>query len=97
MSNPILTILNRHYENCGAPPELSTRDGRYYGYFESESGDQWLFVYDNGTPEATLYGGDVDWKPYTITEGCRLPLVLNDRERQWLQACWLAARAGDGV
>lgn len=57
MSEPVLTVFNRHSANCGQPPAYDTRDqGKYFGYFQSESGEQWLFVYDRDTKKAILKG-----------------------------------------
>lgn len=89
----VLTILNRHAASCGAPPDLTNADrSRYYGYFQNEHGDQWVFVDDPATETATLRTGDAQWSTiYTIRGIEDLPYHLNDVERAWAQACWQAA------
>ena len=62
MSEPILTIYNRHTAACGIPPALSSASAELYvGYFANRHGEQWLFTFDRATREALLRGGDADW------------------------------------
>lgn len=96
---PILTVYNKHSEACGLPPTFDSRQParRYYGIFESDCGDQWIFVYDYDTKSGTLYGGDVEWTtPHLVQEG-QADLILNQAEQIWLMACWSAATAFKGV
>ena len=89
----ILTIHNRHSANSGEPPQLSNADrSRYFGYFQSEHGDQWLFIYDLGSGVATLRCGDADWNTvYTVRDPRDLPYHMLESECAWALACWQAA------
>lgn len=89
----ILTIHNRHSAKCGEPPQLSNADrSRYFGYFQSEHGDQWLFIYDLASGVATLRCGDADWSTvYTVHGPKDLPDHMLESERAWGMACWQAA------
>ncbi len=89
----ILTIYNNHVPSCGEPPSIDNADrNKYYGYFQNEHGEQWLFTYDHETETGTLRGGDADWnRIYRVTNGQAPELILNATERQWLLACWAAA------
>jgi hypothetical protein len=53
-----------------------------------------VFVHDDGEPDATVFLGDVDWEPRRITDAAGLPdagvLILNDEERAFVNACWIA-------
>ena len=90
----LLTIDNHHATSCGTPHEWTNRDGRYYGYFSNQYGDQWVFVYDRKTRAGTLYGGDTGWEvEHHVVEGNVPGLVLELPEAHWLAACWQAATA----
>ncbi len=91
-TTPILAIHNRHADSCGKPPALETGDGKYYGYFASSTGDQWIFTYDPANQSAILVGGDTNWeRVYPVVNGEVSNLVLEPSEIAWLQACWAAA------
>ena len=45
MSEPMLTIHNRHPATSGIPPAFSTEAADLYiGYFENRHGEQWIFA-----------------------------------------------------
>jgi hypothetical protein len=47
VSEPTLTIYNRHSAACGIPPAVSTKAADLYiGYFENRHGEQWIFTFD---------------------------------------------------
>ena len=93
MSEPILTIYNRHPAACGVPPALSNASAELYiGYFANRHGEQWLFTFDRATREAILRGGDADWgRAHAVHDGRVDGLILAPEEAAWLQACWRAA------
>jgi hypothetical protein len=95
VSIPILTIYNRHTAACGAPPAVTNEAADLYiGYFANRYGEQWIFMFDRATHEATLRGGDVDWgRAHAVRDGRVDELILAPEEAAWLQACWSAARA----
>jgi len=87
----LLTIANRHPAPCGAPPSLALKD-EFVSYFESHSGDQWVFVGDRATGDAALYGGDVEWPAaHPVSKEDPFPgFALQDAERLWLITCLMA-------
>jgi hypothetical protein len=90
----LLTIYNAHSASCGQPPSVKqTIDAPHYcGYFENDYGEQWLFMYDRPTQQATLRGGDAGWANiYPVIDGVVSGLVLSQTEQIWLSACWAAA------
>lgn len=89
----ILTIYNNHSASCGEPPTIDNADrSKYYGYFQNEYDEQWLFVYDRETGTGTLRGSDAGWEQnYEVVDGHTPRLILNASERKWLAACWNAA------
>ncbi len=90
----LLTIYNRHVASCGTPPALehTAASPHYCGYFENDYGEQWLFIYDQATQQATLRGGDAEWENvYSVLDGVASGLILNRAEQTWLSACWAAA------
>lgn len=97
MKEPFFIMRNNHSENCGTPPTITNETAnKYYGYFENEFGEQWVFVYDRVTKKAVLYGGDVEWgNEYQVKDGRVQGLILDQNELNWLNACWKAATAFD--
>lgn len=95
MNNPFFVMKNNHVRNCGEPSLITNDDpNKYYGYFENEHGEQWVFVYDRRTKTAELSGGDVGWEQvFQIKNGHNDDLILNEEEKTWIQACWKAASA----
>ena len=86
-----LSVSNRH---AAAAPAIEERPGRYLGYFENKFGEQFVFVHADGELDAVVFGGDVDWEPRRVRDAGGLPdvgdLVLNEEERAFLAACWIA-------
>ena len=86
-----MRLTNHH---ASAAPAIEQRPGRYLGYFENKFGEQLVFVYDDGEPDATVFLGDVDWEPRRVSDPGGLPdtgdLVLNEEERAFVSACWIA-------
>jgi hypothetical protein len=87
----LLRVSNHH---AAAAPAIEERSGRYAGYFENKFGEQLVFVHEDGELDATVFHGDVDWEPRRVTDASGLPdvgdLVLNEEERAFLIACWVA-------
>jgi hypothetical protein len=87
----LLRVSNRHVT---AAPEIEERPGRYLGYFENKFGEQLVFVQEDGELDAMVFHGDVDWEPRRVRDASGLPdvgdLVLNEEERAFLNACWIA-------
>ena len=73
---------------------IEERPGRYLGYFENKFGEQIVFVHDDGEPGAVVLHGDVDWEPHRVTDVGGEPdvgdLILDEEERVFLSACWIA-------
>jgi hypothetical protein len=86
----LLRVCDRH----AAVPRIEQRPGSYLGYFENKFGEQLVFVHEDGEVDATLFHGDVDWEPRRVRDASGLPdvggLVLNEEERAFLMACWIA-------
>ena len=58
----VVTIPNHHAPGCGKLPAWARErpDGSYFGHFENEHGEQWIFV---ATKESVrLAGGDLGWE-----------------------------------
>lgn len=68
--------------------------GHYHEYFENEYGEQAVFVYNYQVETGTLWIGDVGWEePKLVIDGQVPDLILGEKERTWLRACWNAASA----
>ena len=91
----IFQANNNHSEGCGNPPNIIAADpGKYYGYFQNEHGEQWIFVYDYDKEQATLRGGDVDWEKEATFDSLKdVPYILGTPEQAWLAGCFAAATA----
>lgn len=94
----ILTVMNSHATGCGTPPRITDEHGDpYIGYFRSDCGDQFLFVYHSETGEATVRTGDAGWeRVFPVKNGRAIELIMDYQERMWLRACWEAATAFSG-
>jgi hypothetical protein len=87
----LMRLSNHH---ASAAPAIEQRPGRYLGYFENKFGEQLVFVHDDGEPDAMVFLGDVDWESRRVSDAGGLPdagdLILNEEERAFLSACWIA-------
>jgi hypothetical protein len=87
-----LLCLTNH--RLGAAPSIQECPGRYLGYFVNKFGEQLVFVYDDGGVDGTVFCGDVGWEPRRVVDVDGLPdagdLVLNEEERMFVVACWMA-------
>jgi hypothetical protein len=90
---PIFRVTNHHTDSCGMPKTIDDSEpNRYLGYFENESGEQAIFVYDRTRRAGTLSLGDAGWtRSHEVVEGAVPGVVLGATERAWLAACWRAA------
>lgn len=91
----LFTVGSKHIATSGEAPLIDGDiKGRYHGYFENESGEQAVFVYDFQAETGTLWMGDVGWEePKLVIDGQVPDLVLGENEKLWLMACWNAATA----
>lgn len=86
----VLTILNRHIEECGNPPNLGTQ-GCYTAYFENDYGEQLVFQYDYQTKKGTLWHGDCGWEVPIPVMGGGTTITLSEEEKEWLRLVWRVA------
>jgi hypothetical protein len=85
----LLEIDNAHVAGCGPPPSIDATD-KYVGYYESDLGEQVVFIGDRKTGKAVVRGGDIDWtKEYEVSLERPVPsgLLLGHGERQWIAIC----------
>ena len=91
IEDEVIRLTNHH---ASPAPVIEQRPGRYLGYFENKFGEQVVFVHEDGEPDATVFLGDVDWEPHRVSDAGGLPdagdLVLNEEERAFVIACWIA-------
>ena len=89
----IFQATNNHGVSSGIPPYLSTHaHGKYYGYFENESREQFVFIYEYQAHKATLWMGDNGWDdPMIVINGQVPDVILSSLEQMWLTTCWMAA------
>ena len=92
MSRPLFSISNHHVESCGEAPAVDgDAQGKYFGYFANEHGEQAVYTYDVDTREATLRMGDTGWQVvHPVVSGRVDGLILTETELGWLRACWMA-------
>lgn len=91
LHEPLFVMRNKHYESCGQPPLISNEGNprMHCAYFENDSGEQLIFVYDY---KGLLYHGDAGWeKPWRVIDGAAPGLSLGAVEQMWLVTCWCAA------
>ncbi|SRR5258708_39464356 len=89
----IFVVPNNHSAECGIPPQIEANQlAQYYGYFENEHKEQFIFVYERHKKQGKLWVGDNGWEhPVSITDLEHPNVTLSKSERLWLQACWMAA------
>ena len=77
-----LKIKNRHFANCGNPPEINRENVFFLSYFENVYGEQFvIYQNENGVH---IRGGDLGWEnDYQSIAG----LVLDEEEMMWVRAC----------
>ena len=92
MDDQELMRLSNHHASLA--PVIEERPGRYLGYFENKFGEQLVFVHEDGGSDATVLLGDVGWEPRRVSDAGGLldlgDLILNDEERAFVNACWIA-------
>ena len=92
MSDPLFQIWNTHTADCGEPPTVTNKAGdKYYGYFQNQFTEQWVFVYDPQRKIGELRGGDIGWDTVILVKDGQADVQLGKAETAWLQACWNAA------
>lgn len=89
----IFQAINNHGDSSGTPPYRTTNvPGHYFGYFENEHKEQFIFVYDQKRKQGTLWMGDSGWNNgIPISDPQKPDVVLSKSEWLWLQSCWMAA------
>jgi hypothetical protein len=94
----ICTLVNKHVEDCGKPPEFEFEEYDYISYFENQHGEQSLFLYDKQSNKVFIYIADAEWeRPQVLsgkslvnnklTEGEDIGILPNSEELLWLKAC----------
>lgn len=88
----VLTVLNRHVEDCGKPPELITDKNYTVAYFENDAGEQLVFRYDREKQIGMLWHGDYHWEhPMRVLNGKPVGILLDSDEQKWLDIVWAVA------
>jgi len=90
----VLTVPNCHYECCGKPPGLNSKDG-YTAYFENKYGDQMMFQYNYKTKKGTLWHGDYGWDHPVEVMGGGTTMIMGEEEQEWLRLVWRVATRGE--
>lgn len=92
-ADPVFSTSNHHVPSSGAPPRVDgDRQGKYFGYFENEHGEQAVFVHDRVSSSAVVMLGDAGWDSrYPVIEGRARGVILDQAEQLWVYCCWLAA------
>lgn len=95
----ICTIINKHSEDCGQPPQFELDDFAYVSYFENAHGEQSIFLYDSENREVVVYLADAGWEnPQTIparlliestmpSKEVDIGIMPDSDEKIWLKAC----------
>jgi len=86
----VLTVPNYHYECCGKPPDLNTKDS-YTAYFENDYGEQIVFQYNYKTKKGMLWHGDYSWEHPVEVMGGGTTMIMSSEEREWLGLVWKVA------
>ena len=75
------------------PPGIITNDRprSYFGYFENENGEKWVFEFDLTERKGRLLGEDCSWREYEVIDGKASGVSLDQDEANWLRTCWRAA------
>ena len=95
----IATILNKHTEGCGSPPEIDFENVDYFSYFENEHGEQSIFICDRDQGVVKVYIADASWEnPIELpledvqnnelsSEELKEGVFPDTTEKRWLRAC----------
>jgi len=73
-----------------ALPDFDTSDpNKYYGYFENEHHEQFVFTYDYETRKGNIWLSKNGWlHPTQVNNGKAQKANLGHSEKAWLKACW---------
>lgn len=91
----VLFAGNKHIEECGEPPMITTDHNSFTSYFENEHGEQWLFQYIYGDTHIYLWGGDVGWSDrinINLSRPGDFVTIMSVREMNWYKNCFEQAR-----
>jgi hypothetical protein len=92
MKPPVFKVSNHHPSGAEAAPEINgDTQKKYFGYYENESREQFIFVYDYETRSAKVWVGDADWEAFDVEDGRAPQLVMGRFEAMWLYVCWNTA------
>jgi len=95
----ICSIINKHIDECGQPPQFDFDEYEYVSYFENSHGDQSLFLYDSTNNDVIIYLADAGWENPQKLPGHSLlentisandidiGILPDDSEKMWLKAC----------
>jgi hypothetical protein len=72
----ILTIKNTHIPECGTPPKLTLKEGKWSCYFENVHGEQFVMQFDLNTNICHLWSGDVGWEEELRVEEFRGRVIV---------------------
>jgi hypothetical protein len=72
----ILTIENGHIEECGSPPKLTLKEGKWTCYFENVYGEQFIMQFDRDSNICRLWSGDVGWEEELRVEEFRGRVIV---------------------
>lgn len=101
----ICTIINKHVESCGQPPQFDFDDFAYVSYFENAHGEQSIFLYDSDENEVIVYLADAGWENPQVLPGRLLventppshkenmDILPDSNEKIWLKACKSAVKS----
>lgn len=89
MSEFVFSAKNHHSRSGGVPPDIdASTPNRYFGYYENEAREQFIFMYDYATRVGSLWVGDAEWERFDVTAGNAPKLSMGVNEKRWLQVCW---------
>jgi hypothetical protein len=92
---PLYQVRNHHSAGSGTPPHIDgVRPISSWAILKTSLESKAVFVYDRDSSQAVLYLGDAGREtPHAVVAGTVPNLVLSATERQWVRACWQAAKA----
>lgn len=88
MTGLVLTVENRHFDDCGLPPNLQNNSEHYVSFWQDSNFDQFVFVYEFGTEETYVLCGDAGWEnKFPVCDFLSM-LVCDTQTRLWIAACY---------
>ncbi len=89
LTDNVFTIENNHIKSSGKFPSIDTK-GKYLGYYENTFREQFIFIGNQKSQTASIYGGDLGWETEIelSMEMDKIDYLFSEDEILWISICF---------